>query len=64
MGMTFALEKEHLVVEGGGAVGVSALLAGKLTDMGKTAVLVISGSNVSLSTLLKSAQETYPYQAN
>ncbi len=62
MGMTFALEKEHLVVEGGGAVGIAALLADKIIDLGKKAVIVISGSNVSLSTLLASAQETYPYQ--
>lgn len=62
MGMTYALEKEHLVVEGGGAVGIAALLADKIIDLGKKAVIVISGSNVSLSTLLASAQETYPYQ--
>ena len=63
-GMTFALEKEHLVVEGGGAVGIAALLAGKVKDLGRKAALVISGSNVSLSTLLNCAQETYPYQEN
>jgi len=64
MGMTFALEKEHLVVEGGGAVGIAALLAGKAKDLGRKAALVISGSNVSLSTLLNCARETYPYQEN
>jgi len=63
MGMAFALEKEHLVVEGGGAVGIAALLKGKVTDLGKKAALVISGSNVSLSTLLACAQNPYPYQA-
>lgn len=62
MGMTFALEEEHLVVEGGGAVGIAAILAGKITDLGRKAVLVISGSNVSLSTLVACALETYPYQ--
>lgn len=64
MGMTFALEKERLVVEGGGAVGIAAILAGKITGLGRKAVLVISGSNVSLSTLLACAQGTYPYQGN
>ena len=64
MGMTFALEKERLVVEGGGAVGIAAVLAGKVTGMGRKTVLVISGSNVGLSTLLACAQETYPYQGN
>lgn len=64
MGMTFALEKEHLVVEGGGAVGIAVLLAGKAKGLGRKAALVISGSNVSLSTLLNCARETYPYQEN
>jgi threonine dehydratase len=62
MGMTFALENEHLVVEGGGAVGIAALLAGKVANLGNKAILVISGSNVSLSTLLECAQGMYPYQ--
>ena len=34
-GMTYALEKEHLVVEGGGAVGIAALLAKKVEGMGE-----------------------------
>jgi len=62
MGMTYALEKEHLVVEGGGAVGIGALLAGKIPGLGGKIVLVISGSNVSLETLLGCAGEIYPYQ--
>ena len=61
-GMTFALEKEHLVVEGGGAVGIAALLAGKVHNIGKKVVVVISGSNVNLSTLIEIAQGHYPYQ--
>ena len=64
MGMTYALEKEHLVVEGGGAVGIAAILTGKLADLGERAVLVISGGNVSLPTLLACAQGSYPYQDN
>jgi threonine dehydratase len=63
-GMTFALEKEHLVVEGGGAVGVAALLAGKVHTIGKKVAVVISGSNVNLSTLIETAQDHYPYQEN
>ena len=62
-GMTFALEKEHLVVEGGGAVGIAALLAGKVDDIGESVALVISGSNVGLGSLLEVAQGEYPYQA-
>ncbi|MGB5844057.1 MAG: hydroxyectoine utilization dehydratase EutB [Anaerolineales bacterium] len=61
-GMTFALDNEHLVVEGGGAVGIAALLAEKVTDLGGKVALVISGSNVKMSTLIGCAQGTYPYQ--
>jgi threonine dehydratase len=61
-GMTFALENEHLVVEGGGAVGISALLAGKVKDLGDKVAVVISGSNVSMATLMEVAEGNYPYQ--
>ena len=61
-GMTFALEKEHLVVEGGGAVGISALLAGKVENLGEKVAVVISGSNVSLPTLMEVAKGSYLYQ--
>ena len=61
-GMTFALENEHLVVEGGGAVGISALLAGKVKNVGEKVAVVISGSNVSMSTLMEVAEGNYPYQ--
>ncbi len=63
-GMTFAIEKEHLVVEGGGAVGIAALLADKVRNLGVKVVVVISGSNVKLSTLIEIAQGHYPYQEN
>jgi len=61
-GMTFALEVEHLVLEGGGAVGIAALLAEKVKDICERAVLVLSGSNVGLSSLMEVAQGEYPYQ--
>ncbi len=61
-GMTYALEKEHLVVEGGGAVGIAALLAGKLKNLGEKVAVVISGSNVSMSTLMEVAKGNYSYQ--
>jgi threonine dehydratase len=35
-----------LVVEPGGAVGLAALLAGKIDPAGKTTVVVLSGGNV------------------
>jgi threonine dehydratase len=44
-GMAALYRAEHQVVEGGGAVGVAALLAGKVSPKGDT-VVVISGGNV------------------
>lgn len=63
-GMTYALEKEYLVVEGGGAVGIAALLAKKVVGMGERVVLVISGSNVGLQSLMEVARGDYPYQGD
>lgn len=62
-GMVFALEREHLVVEGGGAVGIAALLAGKVPALGQRVALVLSGGNVNLVTLIQVAKGSYPYQA-
>ncbi|MCD6517725.1 MAG: pyridoxal-phosphate dependent enzyme [Candidatus Aminicenantes bacterium] len=55
--MAFALEKHHLVVEGGGAVGISALISGKVKHLGKHVAVVISGGNVDMSVLLRVARE-------
>jgi threonine dehydratase len=60
--MAFALDKHHLVVEGGGAVGIAALLYGKVGHLGKNIVVVVSGGNVELSILTQVAQGTYEYQ--
>lgn len=54
--MAFALEKHHLVVEGGGAVGLAALLEGKVKDIGRNVAIVLSGSNVDLPVLLRIAE--------
>jgi threonine dehydratase len=50
--MVWLLERSKLVVEGGGAVGVAALLAGRLTppERGST-VIVLSGGNVDAGLL-------------
>ena len=53
--MAFALEREHLVLEGGGAVGIAALLAGKAHGLGRTVALILSGGNVDLALLLEIA---------
>jgi threonine dehydratase len=49
--MIFALEQERLVVEGGGAVALAALLYGKVSEPGRTIAVVLSGANVDLPLL-------------
>ncbi|MDQ6818020.1 MAG: threonine ammonia-lyase [Actinomycetota bacterium] len=50
--MVWLLERSKLVVEGGGAVGVAALLAGRLTPPGHgSTVIVLSGGNVDAGLL-------------
>ena len=44
----FAYHREAQVVEGGGAVGIAALLAGRVRDPGTTAVIV-SGRNIDMA---------------
>jgi len=44
--VAFAFRELKLVVEPGGAIGLAALLAGKLDVKGKTVVAVLSGGNV------------------
>jgi threonine dehydratase len=55
--MVWLMERSKLVVEGGGAVGVAALLAGKLSPAqdGPTA-LILSGGNVDAGLLATIAQ--------
>jgi threonine dehydratase len=54
--MAFALERHHLVVEGGGAVGIAALLHRRVREVGRNVAVVVSGSNVEFPLLLKVAQ--------
>jgi threonine dehydratase len=42
---------EHLIVEGAGAVTAAAVLAGRLNVADRSAALVLSGSNIDLTTL-------------
>ena len=60
--MTFALQKHQLVVEGGGAAGIAALLYGKVQHLGENIVVVVSGGNVDLSMLSQVALGKYEYQ--
>jgi threonine dehydratase len=59
--MAFLLNEHHLAVEGGGAVGVAALLSEKVQDMGENVVVVISGGNVDMELLLRIAAD-HPQQ--
>jgi threonine dehydratase len=53
--MAFLLREHRLVVEGGGAVGVASLLAGRAPAGGRT-VVVLSGGNVDVERLCEIAR--------
>lgn len=55
--MAFALREHHLITEGAGAVGVAALLSGKVSAPGRRVAVVVSGGNVSLPQLLEVAEK-------
>jgi threonine dehydratase len=50
-GIVFAQEQHRLVVEGGGAVGVAALLRGRVSALGRNVAVVVSGGNIALPVL-------------
>jgi len=55
--MVFLMERAKLVVEGAGAVGVAALLSGRLTaSEAGTTVVVLSGGNVDAGLLAEVAR--------
>jgi threonine dehydratase len=59
-GMFFAFDTHHLVVEGAGAVGLSAILSKKLVPaFGNTVVVLLSGGNVDASLLAQIALKHY-----
>ena len=53
--MAFAFNSHRLVLEGGGAVALAAILHGKTKTTGQCAALVISGGNVEMPILAKIA---------
>jgi threonine dehydratase len=55
--MTFALERYRLVIEGGGAVGLAAILGNKIRKAGGNIAIVISGGNIEIASLAKIYQE-------
>ncbi len=56
--MAFAARELKLVVEGGGAVGIAALLAGRIDHPGENVAVVVSGGNVDLGVLIELVDET------
>lgn len=54
--MSFLLQKHHLVVEGGGAVGIAALLFNKVKMLGENTSVIISGGNVDVNKLIRLTQ--------
>lgn len=55
--MAFALMNHHLVVEGGGAVALAAVLCGKVRGAGVNTVVLISGGNVQIPLLLRITED-------
>jgi threonine dehydratase len=55
--MVYALRHEKVVVEGGGAVALAALLTHKVDVAGKTVACVVSGGNADLAVLTKLVAE-------
>lgn len=49
--MVYSLKHEKMVVEGGGAVALAAILASKVNVTGKTVACVVSGGNVDMELL-------------
>ncbi len=56
--MAFAARELKLVVEGGGAVGLAALLVGRIDHPGENVAVVVSGGNVDLAVLIELIDET------
>jgi threonine dehydratase len=49
--MAFAATEHRLVVEGGGAVGIAALLSGRFSGIGEITAVVVSGGNIEAGLL-------------
>jgi threonine dehydratase len=55
--MLYAAGEEHMLVEGGGAVGLAALLQERIPASNDPTVVVLSGGNVSLRSLAALSEE-------
>lgn len=56
--MVFAFRQHHLVLEGGAAVGVAALLSGKAANLGEETAVILSGGNVDLHKFMELVDES------
>ncbi|MEZ4622147.1 MAG: hydroxyectoine utilization dehydratase EutB [Caldilineaceae bacterium] len=54
--MAHALREERQIIEGGGGVGIAALLADKGSALGEHVVVIASGGNVDMQKLLRLTQ--------
>jgi len=50
-GMLYCLREHNMLIEGGAAVGISAILSKKVRNIGQNLVVVVSGANVALPVL-------------
>ena len=58
--MAFAFEHHHLVIEGGGAVALAAVLFNRVPQLGRQVVVLLSGGNVEAPMLLEILQRFQP----
>lgn len=52
-GIALAAQRHHLVVEGGGATGIGAVLSGRVQGLGDRIAIVVSGGNIELDSWIR-----------
>ncbi len=57
LGISYAFLKDHYVLEGAAAVGIAALLTGKVKDAGENVVVLTTGSNIDIPKFLSVINE-------
>jgi len=57
LGIAYAFLKDHYVIEGAAAVGIVALLTGKVKDVGQNVVVLTTGSNIDNGQFLSVIKE-------
>ncbi|MFZ5968364.1 MAG: hydroxyectoine utilization dehydratase EutB [Bacillota bacterium] len=56
-GMAYIVENHRMIVEGAAAIGVGALLGGKIKNLGKNTAVVVTGNNVNLSSFMEATSK-------